>query len=490
MSSTFSCLLAILIVSTGWAKNIKQSATPDQHALDLDFLPENVAAYVGENATFTCWVDTATGSPRIQWFEYVYNPNGGLISDGDLISPTHPHAARYSLVRVNQRQYDLHIMNLLRSDGGTYTCVDTNAVGLTKQRHSAELIVIAGTQNCTTTIPTPPLAAVEGVYYSHECETYFQGNILPFMRWQGPEPFGQGISRTPGIVWNGMAFYASRTMHNLFWTSHRNFTDDFLPVPGDSATNVPTHNEDYDSVRIVVNWAPANMYSNPVNPMDIYEVGDVIECVADAFPSAQYEWHNTRTGERFLNSIFVIPMTWLGTEQAMRCIATNVINGLPYVNEHFKTVNVPTPTTTPEPTTPTTTTTPPPVSNCFDLSGRWESRGPTPALLCLEVDTSQGNVHGVLRNATDTFWLDVVGQADHPSYDHASWTAIWPLNRAVTSFIGECSRCDGQEILLVNAISRSKGGPPCATPGEIRYTEQYEFVRSAVPTCPPITIPT
>jgi len=331
---------------------------------------------------------------------------------------------------------------------------------------------------------------MEGVYYSHECETYFQGNIAPFMYWHGPQPFGQGQSTTGGTVWSGMAFYASRTMNSQFWTSRTNFTNSFLPVPGDSASNVPTFEEDMDTVRITVNWSPQSMSSNPSNPSDNYNVGDSIECFADAFPTAQFEWQNTRTIERFLNSVFVIPLTWLGTEQLMRCMATNVINGLPYSNEHFKVVNVPTPTTTPEPTTTPTTTTPPPVSNCFDLSGRWESTGPTNALMCIEIDSESGNLNGVLRNATDTFWLDVVGAADHPTYHHASWTAIWPLNRAVSSFIGECSRCEGREVLLVNAISRSKGGPPCATPGEIRYTEQYEFVRSAIPNCPPITIPT
>jgi hypothetical protein len=482
-------LLLLLLAGACLAKNVAKSGDTDQHALDLDNLPENVAVFAGENVTHTCWVDGDTVTPRVQWSEYVYG-TGSIISDGDFISPAHPHADRYTLIRTNQRQYDLHIRDVRMSDGGTYVCEDVNAPIVAKRRHSMELIVIEGPQNCATTAPVPPMAALEGTYYSHECETHYSGNIAPYMRWAGPDPFTQIQSITPTTVWSGMAFYANRAMHNLLWQSRSNFTDNFGPVPGDTADNVPTFEMTHDTDRITVNWAPQNMYADPVKPLDEYEVGDTMECFADAFPTASYEWQNTRTNERFLNSIFIIPSAWLGTEQAMRCIATNTINGLSRSNELFMQVNVPVPTTPTPSTTTTTTTPPPPVSACLDLSGRWMSTGPTHAVMCLEMDDSSGAIHGVLRNATDTFWLDVVGGTDIPNHDHASFTAIWPLNRAVTAFIAECSRCDGVELLLMNAISRTKGGPPCGTPGQILYTDQYEFVRHAVPWCPPITIPT
>jgi len=231
------------------------------------------------------------------------------------------------------------------------------------------------------------------------------------------------------------------------------------------------------------------MYAAPVTPNNEYQPGDTIECFADAFPEPTYEWHNTRTGERY-GKTSTVQTSWLGFEQVLRCIASNIINGLPFIQEMAIIVNVPVPTTTPEPTSPTTTTTPPPVSYCNDISGRWMSTGPSHAVMCLEVDKSSGMVQGVLRNDTDVFWLDIVGTTDLPLHDHLTFSAIWPLNRAVSSFIGECSRCDGREVLLVNAISRSKGGPPCGTPGQIQYTVQYQFERHAIPTCPPISFPT
>ena len=54
---------------------------------------------------------------------------------------------------------------------------------------------------------------------------------------------------------------------------------------------------------------------------------------------------------------------------------------------------------------------------------------------------------------------------------------------------GECSKCHGVEHLLVSAISRTKGGPPCATPGEILYSQEFEFRRNSALRCPPITPP-
>jgi hypothetical protein len=438
--------------------------------------------------THTCWVDVDTVTPRVQWFEYVYTPGGGIISDGDFITPAHPHADRYTLIRTNPWQYDLHIRDVRLSDGGTYTCQDINAV--MKRRHSAELVVVEGPQNCTTTVPTPPTAAVEETYYTHVCETHYQGRIAPFMQWTGPDPFTQFQTTTPTTVWSGMAFYSSRTMNNQFWQSRLNFTNNFLPVPGDTADNIPTLEQTHTTDRITVNWAPQAMYADPVKPLNEYEVGDSITCFADAFPTASYQWQNLDTGDVFPTSIFVIPQSWLGGEYVMRCLATNTINGLPRSSQLFLQVNVPFPTTPTTPTTTTTTTPPPPVSACHDLTGRWMSTGPTHAVMCMEVDSSSGSVTGVLRNATDVFWLDVVGSTDLPSHHHASFTAIWPQNRAVTAFIGECSRCNGVEVLLLNAISRSKGGPPCGTPGQIQYTEQYEFIRHNVPWCPPISFPT
>jgi hypothetical protein len=462
---------------------------PTRYGLDLTKLPQNIAVYAGETVTFTCWVDEDTANPRIQWTEYAHSPNGGLISDGNSILPGHPQSERYSLNTSETRQFDLIIVNVGLADGGAYSCYDSNAPGTVKQRSAAQLIVIAEPQNCTTTMPANGFV-MEGVYYTIECTIDYGGDITPYMRYDGPGPFSQSQTDTGSRVWSGMAFYAQRTMSSQHWDSRANFTDNFKPVPVDTADNVPTFENIYDTVRITVQWSPQGMYAEPVKPLNEYLVGDRLECFADAFPTASFQWHNLRTNERFNSSVFFIPQEWEGFDQTMRCAATNTINGLEFSNDHYLPVNVRPPPTTPTTTTPPTTTPVPAVSNCNDLTGRWMSTRPLPAAMCLEVNKENGTIHGVVRNDTDTFWVDLVGVADVNNYDHQTFTGIWPQNRAVSTFIGECSRCFGQEILLVSAISRSKGGPPCATPGEINYSQEYEFIRNPSLSCPPITIPT
>jgi len=455
--------------------------------LDLSRLPINTVVLQGNNVTFTC--SSSLGSnARIQWTEYASLPGGNLISDGTLILPGHPNAARFALNTTSARQFDLTVINAVLSDGGRYVCVDTSAPPSEKQRQYAELTVIEDEQACITTIPASS-TVIEGTYYTYECEVNYGGNIPPSMSWTGPDPFGQAQSDNGVRVWNGLSFVAQRTMTSQYWASQVNFTDAFLPLPPDSAINVPTYLDIFNTERIQVNWPPTNMYADPVKPLNEYKVGDTLECFADAFPTATFSWHNLRTNARIDGSILVIPESWEGFENAMRCDAYNTINGFRFNRELHLAVNVPTPPTTPTTTPPTTTTPPPAVALCTNLQGRWESVKPTPAFMCLEVDEANGNIHGVLRNHTDTHWLDLIGSTDVPTFNHASFSAIWPQNRAVSTFIGECSRCHGVEHLIISAISRSKGGPPCGQPGDIFYSQEYEFQRNPTVSCPPITIP-
>jgi len=134
-------------------------------------------------------------------------------------------------------------------------------------------------------------------------------------------------------------------------------------------------------------------------------------------------------------------------------------------------------TPTLEPTT-TPTTTPPPVSDCFDTTGPWSSDFPTKGALCILVDqANQGSITGGLKNGTDTIWLDVVGNAEMSRWEHVSFVAMLPKNTAIVAFIAECYRCSGVEILILNAISRSKGTGVCGQPGDVNYSQEYAFYR-------------
>jgi hypothetical protein len=437
-------------------------------------------------------------SPRIQWHEFATLPQGQLISDDIFVLPSHPNSARYRIVvdedAVNQR--DLHVLNVTLADAGTYACVDGVASIVEVRRATAELVILGGSQRCTTTMPdeNANLAVIERQSITAECIIDYRGNLIPFMRWNGPPPFAQIQSSTPTASYSAMQAYADRTMHANYWQSVTNFTEPTTPPADDAATNVPDFVNNYNSPRVTVHWTPTITHVTGVKPLNEYYVGDELECGIDAFPSPAAEWTNIRTGESYSGTTLTIQPHWLGLSQQMRCQAMNIINNMPFSDDYFIQVNVVSPPTTPTTTPPTTTTPPPAEADCDIITGHWESIHPLNAHLCIEIDTSPqvggfGNLHGVLRNSTDVFWVDLMGAFDTQDRSHASWTGIWPQNRYVAGFIGECSKCHGVEHLLVSAISRTKGGPPCATPGEIQYSQEFEFVRSSSITCPPISIP-
>jgi len=218
-----------------------------------------------------------------------------------------------------------------------------------------------------------------------------------------------------------------------------------------------------------------------------YEPGDILTCSADAFPPASYLWQNMRTNEIYAGQTVTIQQSWRGFNTTMRCEARNTIEGTAYPNNIFTPIYVP-PLTTPTTTTPTTTTTPPPaVAPCKDLSGPWLSTFPTRASLCVRLDlNNNAALTGLLKNATDTYWVDIIGRSQLAKFDQVGFNGIWPLSIGVSSFVGECHRCFGEEQLLVNVVSKNKGSP-CGNEGEIRYTTQYNFRRAeGQVTCPNI----
>jgi hypothetical protein len=174
--------------------------------------------------------------------------------------------------------------------------------------------------------------------------------------------------------------------------------------------------------------------------------------------------------------------TWRGFNQTIRCTAMNIIEGLLYPSNVFQAVNV-NPLTVPTTTTPpTTTTTPPAVSDCRDLSGSWISEAPTPARLCIDLDLDNyGALTGLFTNDSETFSVDLVGRSQAANFGQLGFNGIWPLEIGVSSFIGECHRCYGEEQLLMNVVHRSKG-TTCGQPGPVQYSTRYHFKRSNIPT--------
>lgn len=476
------CLLLIVSQALGKQLPTKQKRPSEPGLLELDpnRLPRNTAAVIGQNVTLTCGVLNAGVSHSVQWTEFAYTSGGSLISDNlDILD--HPQADRYMIVSNQAGQYDLVILDVRMADGGSYLCKDAQANAALKRQHACALTVMAPAPNCTTTINEDGVV-LDLSYQVNDCVLQYQGPMVPNMTWSGLGPFQQASTATNHSVWNGMQFNVTRAMDTRAHQCTTFFTGYFLPVDANYADNVPDYVQVYQSRQMFVYWGPTALSAGPLKPQ--YEAGDTLTCTADAFPQATYLWQNLRTNQIFSGATVRIDEGWRGFNQTLRCEARNTIEGTIYSNNLFVPVDV-APLTTTSTTTPATTTTPPPpVSECRDLTGAWISTSPTRASLCVRLDlTNQGLLTGLLKNGTDTYWVDIVGRAQANKFDQVGFNGIWPINLGVSSFIGECHRCFGEEQLLVNVISRTKG-VPCGTIGPTRYTSQYLFTRSQALQCP------
>jgi len=481
----FVCLLA-LAISQSLAKDLPKSDDPKpvQQALDLNHLPINTVAEVASEITLTCGVAVPSTPHSVQWYEYAYTANGGMISDNGLIL-NHPQAFRYSINTTVPGHYDLHIRDVRLADGGNYMCIDTQASGDAKRQHYASLTVVQAEPNCTTSIKASGIV-LDKSYQTNDCLLDYRGNIIPNISWSGISPFDQAYVSTDHNVWSGMQFNTTRNMNARAHQALTYFTNYFLPVPANTADNVPTYQKGHQGRQMFVYWGPTDIKATPIKVQ--YEPGDEITCTADAFPNATYNWANMRTLDVIAGPVIRIEESWRGFNQSLRCQALNEIEGTTYSANLFIAADVPALTTPPTTTTATTTTPPPAVSPCKDLTGGWESFSPTSGALCISLNLeSYGLLNGLLRNHTDTYWVDIVGRAQSTRFDQVGFNGIWPANIGVSSFIGECHRCFGEEQLLVNVISRSEGNT-CGVPGRTQYTTQYLFTRSTRVGCPNIPV--
>jgi len=460
--------------------------TPTKFDLDPARLPINVAVAEGSDVVLECAIAGPSESHNLVWTEYAYSSLGSAISSNDQVG-FHPQRDRYSIVHDDPLQYSLRISPVIMTDGGMYECMDGNASPVNKRFHALSLTVVGAEANCTTTVRESGVV-LEGTYQTNDCQLEYQGNIIPNMTWEGVGSFSQRYIATPTHVWVGMQFNASREMSGLSFQATTEFTDYFLPVPGNTAGNVPDFKRMDQSKQIFVQWGPRDLEISPVKQR--YDIGDVVTCTADGNPDPTFFWQNLRTNQVIAGHEFVVLDEWQGTNQTMRCDARNTIEDVIYSNVAFQIVDVNPATTTTEGTTPTTTTAAPAVSDCTDLTGGWVSVAPTPGEICIKLDLeNNGALRGLLRNDSDTFWVDIVGRAQATKFDQVGFNGIWPIEIGVSSFIGECHRCFGVEQLLVNVVSRTKGDVQCGVGGDIRYTAQYTFHRDPTLPCPNLPRP-
>jgi len=410
--------------------------------------PQNIAGYVGETVTFICESAIAPPDARIMWGEYITSQTGNIISDNEDVLD-HPNKDRYRIVHSSDTEFHLEIRDIRITDGGRYVCHNTLQAN---DKGEAQLIVLAAPPNCTNTSPLDG-NVLEGQNYTIECIISYQGGFQPTMYWTGPPPFVTGNSPpNPTTVWSGVAYTVGRSMDTRAFECLTNFTTVPEGIP-DTATNVPTWNHRYRAPQIFVFWGPKNMIATPEKTW--YEVGDEITCDADAYPPPSFQWQNMRTLEWYPGQVYTVLPEDLGYNQTIRCQAMNLIQGFVYSGNLFLTLNVPFPTTPTTPTTTPSTTTQPAQSDCLDLSGQWVSDTPYAEIILDVIKGGQlGEVYGIMKNETDTTWVEVVGTVKR-DYSLIGLTVIKPFEEGVTGLAGECHRCMGIEVIYTSGLWRS-----------------------------------
>jgi hypothetical protein len=293
--------------------------------------PLNVAVYEGGTVTLRCTVAEPPPRSRTMWAEYITLPSGVVISDNENLL-VHPNRDRYAIIHNTPTEFYLQITDVRLSDGGLYVCMDAYSGPPDNYVGYASIVVIAGPPTCSNTMH-PNGVVIEGQQYSIECRTTYQGTYTPTNTWSGPEPFEVHQAHpNPTTVLSGISYGVHRGMTNRYYQCLTNFTN-LGVLPDYTASNVPTWEHTYRTPRVLVLWGPKNLTATPTKP--VYEVGDIITCVADANPTATYYWQNVRTQQYYNSANYVITEDMRGMNDQLRCHAQNIIQGYIYAANYF-----------------------------------------------------------------------------------------------------------------------------------------------------------
>ena len=101
------------------------------------------------------------------------------------------------------------------------------------------MFLTGGDQKCSISNANPNGVVIERQTLVSECIVSYKGNLVPYMRWYGPQPFEQYQVNTSTAAYSSMIIEVDRSMDQGSWRSVVNFTAPLTPPAADSATNVP-----------------------------------------------------------------------------------------------------------------------------------------------------------------------------------------------------------------------------------------------------------
>ena len=114
------------------------------------------------------------------------------------------------------------------------------------------MFLTGGDQKCSISNANPYGVVIERQTLISECIVNYGGNLVPYMRWHGPESFEQYQVNTSTAAYSSMIIETDRSMDQGSWRSVVNFTAPLTPPAAEAATNAPDFEMTYKTPTITV----------------------------------------------------------------------------------------------------------------------------------------------------------------------------------------------------------------------------------------------
>jgi len=271
----------------------------------------------------------------------------GQLADKRIYAGGQLGGPRYSLYRSSDDWYGLVISDVQLSDSGLYTCIDNDGFG---PAASARLVVLDSLPICGANVSVSQ-PVFESQIIELRCVVIYAGDPPPRVRWTSPCTTDTVNSSITSTRQTDGDLTAVRLESSIVITAtvaepvdpYRytiTFFDDDDYDDGTESTASPMFI--WNSSSFVVQYAVRNVAINMSDDEHV-DHGTALQCHADGFPPARYEWRNVGTGRTFTGSGLRLDTEGRHTYE---CTATNEVANETYSARAQITLLVVGPTTT------------------------------------------------------------------------------------------------------------------------------------------------
>jgi len=304
----------------------------------LTTLPQSDAIITGRSFQLNCAADSATAALSFQWQYNALQSTPIRIVYNCQVNPD--FADRYEVVRNDDGECNLVVLNADIASAGTYSCQN----GF--EQASAVIVMLNSNSACSA---TPSSNLISGDIIRIRCFLNYNGSSSPRMLWFD----------------NSTGYPLTNSTTNTFPTQVNSYID--VPVYAPTARPF-TCNTFFDSpITWTYSWTLPTVFvqyfvTNVLATARVNYFQDTsLVCSADGYPAPLFTWTNLDTGATFAGETVSISGEGISRYE---CSATNAIRGQTQTVRSVIAVDITQgvpeycPTTTAEPTTePTTTTT-------------------------------------------------------------------------------------------------------------------------------------